>query len=84
MDVTAVGQAEEENVYKFICHKQGDKTMDGCKDLHCWYGRHHRISQTVGLLSKQLSRNKSMPFMSVWTKMVSVLTHLKKRLPTTD
>lgn len=34
-DVTAVGQAEEENVYKFICHKQGDKRMDGCQDRHC-------------------------------------------------
>lgn len=32
MDVTAAGQTEEENVYKFICHKEGNKMMDGRDD----------------------------------------------------
>lgn len=35
MDVTAAGQAEEENVYKFTCHKEGNKMMDRCNDQQC-------------------------------------------------
>lgn len=32
MDVTAVRQAEEEDIYKFICHKQGNTMTDGRND----------------------------------------------------
>lgn len=42
MDVAAVEQAEEENVYELICHKHGDEMMEGCADVE-HSAEHHRL-----------------------------------------
>lgn len=67
---TVEGQAEEENIYKCVCHKQGDKMMDGCEDQRYVYGRHHRMIPKSALV---LRACRSCHF-----------RHFRKRLPMTD
>lgn len=67
---TVEGQAEEENIYKCVCHKQGDKMMDGCEDQRYMYGRRHRMIPKSALV---LRACRSCHF-----------RHFRKRLPMTD